>query len=310
MKPLLTLVLLVFSITSNAFAQTDTIQSNIVLKLPDGSLPGTMLSPKISSCPIVLIIAGSGPTDRDGNSSLMKTDAYKLMAQELVKNGIASIRYDKRLSGKSTNTKKGIVFDDYVNDAIEWIKLIKSKHQFSKIVIAGHSEGSLIGILAAEKEPVDGFISLDGPAQSIDSIMAQQVRTANPYVYPMVKIRLDSLKQGYTLQNVPAPLLSIFGDQRYLKSWMQYMPAQEIKNLTIPLLILQGNTDIQVDVAEAKELAQTNQRAQLKIIDGMNHILRLASADRQQNISTYYKPELPLHADLIPTIVAFINSVI
>ncbi len=290
-------------------------ETEVSIKPDSVTLYGTLETPANTTQqpPIVLIIPGSGNVDRNGNTPQLKMNIYKILADSLAHNGIASLRYDKRAIGKSTVKnfdESKLTFDTYVNDAISWIKWIKAQHQFSKIVIIGHSQGSLIGILAAEKEPVDIFISLEGAGRPIDTILKEQL-SAQPkfikeYAFPII----DSLKQGKKVTNVPRILYGLFrpGVQPFLISWMRYNPAKEIAKLNIPILIIQGSTDIQVSQQDAKILAKANPGSKLVIIKGMNHILRKAPADRAANIKTYTKPDIPIMSEAVQAIVQFIKQ--
>ncbi len=290
-------------------------ETEVSIKPDSVTLYGTLELPKNSSLhpPIALIIPGSGNTDRNGNNPKLKMNIYKILADSLARHGIATLRYDKRGIGKSAVKnldESKLTFDTYVDDAISWIKWIKKQNKFSEIVIIGHSQGSLIGILAAEKEPVNKLISLEGAGRPIDTILKEQL-TSQPnfikkYAFPII----DSLKQGKTVNNVPRILYALFRPsvQPFLISWMRYNPAKEIAKLDIPILIIQGTTDIQVSLTDAKILAKANPKAKLIIIKGMNHILRKAPANRVENIKTYTKPDLPIMTQAIKSIVQFIKQ--
>jgi pimeloyl-ACP methyl ester carboxylesterase len=261
----------------------------------------------------VLLIGGSGPTDRNGNSALGEQSNNLLKISEgLVLQNIAVLRYDKRGIGQSTTTKAtaNVTFDDMVDDAIAFIKLLKADKRFSKIIVAGHSEGSLIGMLACERENADAFISLSGPAVPADVILKTQLKpglSANDY--DKAASIIDTIKAGRPIKQKLAPGLESFfhpSVQPYLHSWMLYNPSQEIARLTIPVLIVQGTNDIQVDAANGGQLKNADPKAQLKLITGMSHILKEAPADRQGNIATYTNPDLPLHPQLIASLVQFI----
>lgn len=280
--------------------------------LPAGTLKGSLMSPlhENAATPIALIIAGSGPTDRNGNDLKLglNSDSYKLLANALAKNGIASLRYDKRMIGESNNfstDENKLRFNDYVNDVDSLIVALSKT--YSKIYLIGHSEGSLLGMLAAEKMNPAGFISLAGAGENIASILKKQL--ANLPETQSIDSVLNSLQNGNEVPNTPKNLQSIFRPsvQPYLISWMKYSPEKEIAKLHCPILIIQGNTDLQVTVQDAANLKKGNPNAQLKIISGMNHILKDAPMERQANIATYSNPNLPLNQELIDTIVNFIK---
>jgi hypothetical protein len=292
-------------------------QSNIFLKTRTGNVFGSLTLPEgTKKVPVVLIIAGSGPTDRNCNSDAggMNTNAYKLLADSLQKAGIAAVRYDKRGVGESAGAAKSedsTTFGDMVDDAVGFIKMLKKDARFSKIIIAGHSEGSLIGMIAAQREQVAGFISIAGIAQRADKVIEKQLRAQSGDLAAQATIILDSLDAGHKVKSVDPELYILFRPsiQPYMISWLKFAPAKEIKKLAIPVLIVQGTTDTQVDVSEAEQLKKAYPKATLKIIDGMNHPMKQAPEDRQKNAATYNNPKLPLSPGLMPAIVEFINTI-
>lgn len=285
----------------------------VKVKTENGKLYGTLQYPaKNKNTPVVLIIPGSGPTDRDGNSMMLQANSYKMLADSLQKRGIASLRYDKQGIGESAETKMketDLRFEDMVADVVSWVEFLKKKKHFSTITLIGHSQGSLLGMLAAQKIEVDGFISLAGAGRSIDEILKKQLNTGAPEQTENTERILKSLRNGDTVNDVPAPLMSIFrpGIQPFLISWIKYDPTQEIRKLNIPVMVIQGSTDIQVANSEAEILAKAA-NVNVHLVEQMNHILKVAPANRQKNILTYYDPELPLHKDLIPILTSFIKE--
>lgn len=276
---------------------------------------GTLLAPDSikDKIPVILLIAGSGPTDRDGNNVQIQPNSLKFLAQELSKNNIATLRYDKRAIAKSKieNFKEdSLRFENYIEDAILWIGFLKKDDRFSQIIVAGHSEGSLIGMLAAQNAKVDKYISLNGAGMCADSIIKIQLAQNASTIADMANPIIDSLKAGYTVKNVPSMLTSIFRPsvQQYIISWFKYNPAQEIAKLNIPILIIQGNSDIQVSVSDAELLKKGNDKAQLEIIDRMNHIFKDSGSGLNENIATYYNSSLPVKPELVELITNFISK--
>lgn len=291
--------------------------SNFVLKTATGNIYGTLAMPpgENRKVPVVLIIAGSGPTDRNGNSNIggLKCNAYKMLADSLLLAGIASIRYDKRGVGESAGamiTEDSMRFEDIVNDAAGFIKMLKEDSRFSKIIVLGHSEGSLVGMIAARKEKTAGYISLAGIAERADKVIEKQIKAQSEELAEKATTILDSLDKGYFVKDVDASLFSLFRPsvQPYMISWLKYEPKQEIKKLTVPILILQGTTDIQVGVEEAGQLKKACPKATFKLITGMNHALKQATDNYAQNAATYTKPDLPLSPELVPAIVKFVKG--
>jgi pimeloyl-ACP methyl ester carboxylesterase len=295
----------------------------ITLTTPSGKLYGTLDLPEGKGpFPVALIIAGSGPVDRNGNElPAVHTDAYKLLAEGLAKQGIASVRYDKRGVGESQaalTSEADLRFDTYVDDAVAWIKLLKQDSRFNAFVIIGHSEGSLIGILAAQQTNLDAFVSLEGAGFPAADVLRTQLKPQlSPELYDEVNQVLEQLEAGHTVPKLPAgiaKITSIAQDlfrpsvQPYLISWFKHDPAKEIAKLKIPILIVQGTTDLQVSMKDAKALAHAAPNAQLKVIEGMNHVLKEAPENRAKNIATYTNPSLPLAPGLLEAVSSFIKS--
>lgn len=289
---------------------TTFVETQITLETKTGQIFGTLTTPKkFSTIPVALIIAGSGPTDRNGNNPMMKCDAYKKLAYGLAENNIASLRYDKRGIAESHAAGKNesdLRFDDYVNDAKEWIQLLKQDKRFSKVIVIGHSEGSLIGMIAATD--ADKFISIAGAGRRADKIIKEQLGNQSKEALDLSNPIIDSLIKGKTVENVPEILNSLFRPsvQPYLISWFKFDPQIEIQKLTIPILIIQGTNDIQITVEDAKRLSKANQKSQLVLIKKMNHILRTVEGDKQANIASYNNASLPLAGGLIKDITSFI----
>jgi len=282
-----------------------------------GTLYGTQIIPTSNVPePVVLIIAGSGPTNRDGNSSLVtgQNNSLKLLAEGLASHGIASIRYDKRGIGESSAAgleEVDLRFDTYVEDAALWIQQLQADSRFSSVTVIGHSEGSLIGMLATQKTGADAFVSIAGPAQTASQVIRDQLRPRLPdALWQQSEQILAALEQGNTVPSVPPELNMLYRSsvQPYLISWFRYTPAQEIKRLTVPVLIVQGTTDIQVPVSEAQALKMAKPDAELRIIEGMNHVLKAVPLDPKQQNASYSEPTLPVVPELVEGISQFIHS--
>jgi len=279
-------------------------------------LDGILLVPiSKNPIPLVIIIAGSGPTDKDGNNPLSgKSNSYKLLAEGLAQNNIASLRYDKRGVGKSvvSNFKEdSLTFDQYINDVSSWVNIISKDKRFNKIIILGHSEGSLIGMIASKNTKVSKYISLAGAGRMIDDIIIQQLKDQKQpdNIIKDITDMFNELKKGNKIEKPNPMYYSLFRPsvQPYMISWLKYNPQEEIKKLTIPILIVQGTTDLQVPESEAQFLLKANPKAQYLLIEKMNHVLKTSSTDRKENFDTYSKPDLPLSDGLINGIVKFIK---
>lgn len=304
-------------ISAGSFAATDSLKQAkpIVLETATGKIRGTITVPETTkSVPVVLIIAGSGPTDRDGNNMYMKNNSLKMLSEELLKNNIATLRYDKRGIAESQDAateEKDMRFDDLVKDAESWIAMLKADKRFSKVIVAGHSEGSLIGMIVAKNAGADGYISIAGAGRSADLILKEQLKPQPESITKICYPILDSLKKGRTVDSVPQMLYTLFRPsvQPYMISWFKYDPQTEIKKLAIPVLILQGTTDLQVSKEDAQLLFNANSKSEYHLIKGMNHILKEAEEDRTKNIATYSDPNLPIKKELVDDITGFIGQI-
>jgi len=300
---------LFFLVGSESFAQSENrlgyFEMDQTLQTSTGELSGTLTVPILKGTfPVALIIAGSGPTDRNGNNAQMKNNSLQMLAHELAAQGIASLRYDKRGIGKSASamiSEEQMRFENYVEDANAWASELKADPRFNRLIIVGHSEGSLIGMLASEK--ADVFVSLAGAGRPIDVILKEQLAVQLEGKKKLLRAAnegLSKLKEGKLVEDAPVELFGLFRPsvQPYMISWMKYDPAVEISNLKIPIVIVQGSTDLQVKEEDAELLHAASIGSRYILIEGMNHILKIAPLDREKNIETYSNPELPLAPEL------------
>ena len=291
-------------------------ETNVSVKTNFGNLYGSLVIPeKKDKMPLVIIVPGSGPTDRDGNNTLIygKGFVYRQIAEKLSENGIASLRYDKRGIGASADAlikEEDLRIGYLVQDVSTWITKYKSDERFSSIIILGHSEGSLIGMLACQKTKVNGFISLAGPGRNMGDIVIDQLSMQDESIKKESREIVRSLKQGKTYPNVSDALAPVFRKeiQPYLVSIMKYDPVMELRTLDIPILILQGTSDLQISVKDAELLASASNKAELKIIEGMNHMMRTTSKDLGENFKSYGDPDQPLTADFVKELIRFLKK--
>jgi alpha-beta hydrolase superfamily lysophospholipase len=291
------------------FAQeikTEDIEVNSLIKGTLFSLENTSSKPNL-----VLIIAGSGPTNRNGNQLGMQNNSLKFLAEAIANDGNVAFSFDKRIitQMKEGNLdEKSLRFDDFITDVKDIITFFKKQNKYNKIIIAGHSEGSLIGMIAA-KDNADAYISLAGAGRTIDLIITEQIEKQAPFLKAKTEENFKILKEGKTFKLENQMLASIFREsvQPYMISWMKYNPQAEVKKLNIPILIINGTKDIQVAESEAKLLHEANPKSELKIIDKMNHIFKEINED-EENIKSYSNPDLPIMNELSETINSFIKS--
>jgi len=283
---------------------------------PAGPLQGSLLCPSSPApWPAVLLISGSGPTDRNGNTVGLPgpNNSLKLLAEALAQRGIASVRYDKRGVGGSRGaltSEAALRFDMLADDAAQWVRQMRLDHRFSSITVAGHSEGSLLGMLATERAKADAYISLEGPGRSAMTVLHEQLTARAPAALAQQSDRIMAeLSAGRTVDSVPPELAALFRPsvQPYLISWFKYDPAQELAKLTVPVLIVQGTTDIQVSVQDAHNLSTAVPRAQAVNIDGMNHVLKLVPPDMNAQMKSYSDPSLPVAPQLVDAVATFVN---
>ena len=314
---LLLLCLLSFSIS----AQLLVTEESVILKTGTGEIYGTLKVPVNNKpIPVALIIAGSGPTDRNGNQPQMKNNSLKMLSDGLFYNNIATLCFDKRGIAESKAAGKNeadLRFDDYVNDVRSWIDLLAKDKRFSEIVIVGHSEGSLIGMIAAQdNKKAFKYISIAGVGEPAANILKEQLSkqmAAQPQLTrDVVFSYIDKLEKGETITDVPASLNMLFRPsvQPYMISWFKYNPQEEISKLTIPVLILQGTTDIQVTVKQAELLAGANKKAKKVIIDKVDHIMKNSETiDQQTQVKdSYTNPYKPVMPEVIKNISSFIKE--
>ena len=271
---------------------------------------GTLLVPEsVENPPLVIIIAGSGPTDRNGNQSFMKNNMLKKLAERLSENGVATFRYDKRVVKqlKTRTFDKNIRFDDFVTDAKSVVTHFKPS--YASIIIAGHSQGSLVGLLATEAG-VNGFISLAGAGNPIDQIILEQITKTAPFFTDDTKRVIETLKSGKTTTDFPPALASIFNleIQPFMMNWMEYNPHERIEDLEITVLLINGTKDLQVSVMEAQLLKDHKADAELVIIENMNHLLFEINGDDLVNTKSYNELNHPIMSQVIEVMLNFIQK--
>ncbi len=296
-------------------ADSGVLQRPINLDTGSGVLKGSLLLPRSDNpVPVVLLIAGSGPTDRDGNNPAGRNDSLKRLALLLAKNRIASVRYDKRGVAQSYAAQpdeRKLSVDSYVADAVAWGRKLKSDPRLGPLILLGHSEGALIASLAAAQVDPEALISLAGSGRPIDQVLREQLQARLPRpLLPRALQLLATLKAGQTDANVPAQLNVIFRPsvQPYLITLLRQDPAAAFAKLKIPALIVQGRNDMQVDIQDAELLKAAKPDAELALIDGMNHVLRIVPNDVKQQLDSYDDPSLPLAAQMGRRVVDFIEA--
>ena len=283
--------------------------SEISIPIADGILSAELT--EVNKNFLIISVAGSGPTDRDGNNPQMKNNSLKMLSDSLVSKGFSTLRIDKRGVGKSTITnmkEENLSFDTFVNDLSKWTNAMKEKG-FKRVYLMGHSEGSLISIIASQRNSnINGLVSIAGAGTSADSLLLTQIKSQPPQIQELVKYYLDTLKLGKLLTNIPPYMNALFRPsvQPYMISWIKYNPSIEISKLKIPILILQGDNDLQVSIDDALKLKNANPFSSLKILSSTNHVLKIVK-NHMENQNSYIDSSFQINSDIPKFIDEFIN---
>lgn len=274
------------------------------LELPEGDGP----------FPVMIIIPGSGPTDRNGNTAMGDNDGLKQIAEQLATEGIASLRYDKRGAGKNKEAvgeEVDINFTQFTDDAQAWVELLTEDERFTSVGIIGHSQGSLEGMVTAQSNDVDVFISLAGIGRGMDEVLYEQLQAQLPEgLLEESEEILQQLKQGKAVAEISPELQAIFRPsvQPFLISMMQINPTEELEKLTIPVMLVNGERDIQVPATDAEILHEAKPDTELLILENMNHVLKDTTEDIQDNYLTYSNPTLPVADGLMDGMIQFLKK--
>jgi alpha-beta hydrolase superfamily lysophospholipase len=287
---------------------------------PSGPLQGTYLPAEgKAKAPVVVIVPGSGPTDRDGNSPLgITASSYRLLAEALARRGIASVRIDKRGmfgSRSAVTDPNAATFADYAADARAWAKLAATKAGQRCVWLLGHSEGGVVVLQAAQSaDGLCGVITVAAPGRPLGTIMREQFR-ANPANAPILDAALgllDAVEAGRTVDpaTLPAPLDRMFplGPQQYLTRVVNTDPAALARTAKVPLTIVQGTADLQTNRADADALAAAQAKAKLVMLPGVNHVLKDVGDDRAANARSYADSSLPIAPSVVDAVTAAITG--
>lgn len=309
MKKLLLLLLLnplFLTYSQEKKIKTAEIEINNLIKGTLFSVENTKKKPTL-----IILIAGSGATDRNGNTKgTGENNSLKYLAEGLIDEKTSVFSYDKRIfqQMKDKNLdEKTLRFNDMIVDAGAAFTYFKSQNKYGKIYFAGHSEGSLVGMIAAREQKADGFISLAGAGRPIDEVLLEQIEKQATIILEDSKKVMDSLRKGKSVE-IKNPMLNMLfreSVQPYMISWIKLKPQEEIKKLTVPILIINGTKDLQVGENEARILHNANPKSELVIIENMNHVFKEVKTD-EDNIKSYSDPSFPVIPILIETIRTFI----
>jgi len=300
-----------------ALTLTDPTSTPVQVASPLAPMHGTLLTPEGGTRVAAVIIAGSGPTDRDGNSPLgVSAASYRLLAEGLAEHGVATVRYDKRGAGESVpalGNEADLRFEHMVDDALAFAAETRTQTGQACVWLIGHSEGTGVALLAAARDPdgICGLVLLSGMGRRPRVILEEQLGTQLPE--PMRTQTFDALARleaGELVADTPPALAALLRPsvQPFLIGLLALDPAALIAAYQGPVFIGQGETDIQTTVADAQALKAARPDATLVIWEGVNHLLKVAPAERTANIATYSNPDLPLADGVVEDVAAFILS--
>jgi pimeloyl-ACP methyl ester carboxylesterase len=305
-----------FSLLASLAAQSGAIRDTVV-HFGNGALTleGTLLLPPgTGPWPGVVIIAGSGPTDRDGNSPAgIAPNTYRMLAQGLAEQGIASLRYDKRglPSSRGAMDMATTTLADFAGDAGAAARLLKDRADIGPVVLLGHSEGGTLAMLAArDGAPLAALVLVATAGRDPTTILREQLARQLP---PALIAEFDPAWARYihtdSAVTSPPGLEALFvpAHRAFLKSWQALDPVALLRGVSLPTLVVQGETDVQITPADARRLASARPDVRLALLPGVNHVLKLASgATAAEQQSSYTDRSLPLAPDVVSTIAGFI----
>jgi len=301
------------ALTLSAQAHVVTLEE-VSLDLPDGAgvLTGTHARVPDADT-VVLLVAGSGPTDRDGNQPHLRNDSLRQVAEGLASLGVSTLRYDKRGSGHSVVRdfrEEDVQLQTYAEDVERWVAHLREHGHYKRIGILGHSEGGLVSSLVAEKLALKFVILLEAPGRPMDEVLRAQLARKLPEDQARSAASIiDSLKSGQRVAEVPDTLRGVFRPsvQPYWISMFAQRPADLVARLTMPLLILQGSQDLQVEIDDAALLSAARPSASACLVKGMNHVLKDVEKPADQN-KAYTDPSLPLSKEVMQDIALFLKT--
>src|SRR5262245_16280166 len=314
MKLAAAILVIILAATAGASAT----ETRLSIEGPSGVLQGTLASPdRGPKAPVALIIPGSGPTDRDGNSPLgVIAGTYRLLAEALAAKGVSTIRFDKRgMFGSSAASADAdnVRMTDLADDVRAWGREEQKRASVQCAWLIGHSEGSLVGLITAQqREGICGLILVAGAGRQMGDILREQFRAdpASAPILAQVLAAISELEAGrrVDVSSMHPALTSLFPPrvQGFLIDQMSYDPPQLLARYAGPVLVLQGTTDLQISMQDAQRLAGARPGVTMVTLEGVNHVLKIAPADRAANFATYGNSVLPIAPSLVEAITAFL----
>lgn len=307
-------LLLAFIVLTHHVIAQDSITSEDILVMNDSiKLPGTLTyNSELKSQPLLIFVNGSGNPDRNGNQPQFGVNGnyIKQFSEAITKKDIAFYRFDKR-NVTPSNIKfimESYEFNDLVKDVTAVINTFKNDERFSSITLIGHSQGSLVAMMAAI-EDVDNYISLAGIGESVDKTIIRQYNAQSPDLAKIVESHINELTTSGTIKEINPMLVGLFAKQnhQFLKSYLKLDPTVEIQKLNIPIMIINGTKDIQVEVRDAENLHKASPKSELVIINNMNHVLKTIEKD-EDNMASYMSPDFKLSEKLVESVETFIKK--
>jgi alpha-beta hydrolase superfamily lysophospholipase len=279
-------------------------------KIRVGAIDAVLTTPPaVERPPVVLLIAGSGSTDHDGNGPQVKPATLKKLSEQLVARKIATLRYDKRGAGgwkPEFGRPEDFRFKDFVEDATALVNYLRSSGKFSRIVVAGHSEGGLVAILTARRVPIDRLVLLVTAARRQgDLVKAQLEKKLSPdRLEPIVKA-IDAMMAGQIVDPPPQGLAIAPSMQPGIASAFTEDPIDPLKLIERPTLIVGGGRDRQVARLDFIALSAASPLAKTLWLPEMNHVL-VDVTDEDDDLAAYNQPERALDPVLIDSVANFI----
>lgn len=278
---------------------------------------GTLASPRGAGRGLgVLIIAGSGPTDRDGNGPELRTNLYRMIALDLAAAGYTVLRYDKRGVGGSQALlarEEDLSFPLFTADARAALLDLRARPGVRAVVPLGHSEGAMIAIRLARTEKVAGLMLMASPGRRVAAVLSAQIAASGmpPALAGEARRILATLMRGERVAEVPPALGPMFRPsvQPYLISMLNIDPAAELAEVRVPTLILAGGRDLQVGGDDLALLARARPQAWMARLPEANHVMKRAPANRAANLALYRDAAAPLDPGVMPALLGFLSRV-
>lgn len=241
--------------------------SAFVVEGPAGRLAGTREhAPRPTA--LAVLLAGSGPVDRDGNTRGLNLTIQRELATALAAAGVDSVRFDKRGVGESAGEFLSTGFDDLVDDALAVVDAVSDEGL--PVVVIGHSEGSALAVrVAAQRPALAGIVMLSGYARSGLEVLRWQSETVAGDLPWLVRAVLRLMRTDVQKRSERArqQLLSTTDDvtriggarvnARWFREFMRYDPRDELARVRQPVLAVTGSYDLQSPPADLEVIAQT-----------------------------------------------------